>query len=188
VAGVPLFVENRDELKLKVRLNGIPDSGGADAQLDEALSAVRVGFLMELGAARVAQLVAMTLNRNAVTEADMIRLLAAVTEVRWVLYEILATMTARFADGHSEPQTWNEERFLRDKTPELIDQWRDELWNQIQEALGILSTGEVSEETGWNVSLIGPDFVNDPPPRPGETLFLPEASTLQYPLNQLVLE
>ncbi|MGI9585003.1 MAG: hypothetical protein ACR2N7_05375 [Acidimicrobiia bacterium] len=91
-------------------------------------------------------------------------MLAATTELKWIMHELLCTLPVRFAEGTSELQSWNEEGVWRDKSPELIEQLQTKLFNDITENLQVIAAGGVDdEEQGMNVSLIGPT-VEDPLP------------------------
>lgn len=169
----PLFVENLEVLKGKLRLSGIPDGKAAEKQLDESIMRVREGFYLRLGDAKVTALLATAFDQNFTTQAASLRALANSTEVKWVQYELACMMPMLFLDGAGLRQAWNEEGAYRASD---IDKLRTKLWNEIQEALEILAQGGINNETGWRVSDIGPD---ETPPRPVDTI---------RPLNVLEIE
>lgn len=160
----PLFVENVEVLKGKLRLSNIPDGKAAEAQLDESILRVREGFYLQLGKAKVDSLLAIPFNQNFNDHNGSLRALANSTEVKWILHELSCLMPVLFMDSQSLRQAWNEEGAFRNHD---IVQLRSKLMNEVQEALLILQEGGINDQTGWRISDIGPD---ETPHRPNDSL------------------
>lgn len=104
----PLFVVTRKTLKLRLRLEGV--KAQAEHLIDSSIETVRSHFYRRLGAARVAQLVAIEYVENATSETDMLRTIANATEEAWVRLELLSIMPVLIADkGGSGLAAWNDE-------------------------------------------------------------------------------
>jgi hypothetical protein len=169
----PLFVADLATLKKKLRLSGVPPdpSVDADALIDEAILAVRLGFYRELGIATVALLQATAFNPAPSTDADIRRALANTTEVNWVRLELMPRMPWLWSDSSGEAQKiWNEEAPFREKGAPTFKGLQERLEKDVQDALDILSGREaLGEETGIH-AFTGEPAAGEEAPTIGDSL------------------
>ena len=153
----PLFVPSGASLRAALRLSQVPEGNDGSALIDTAVEAAKVGFFRILGPEKVAALKAIPYTTNPTTSQDVLRVLAANTEVKWVRSQLLRTMPTLFMDGSSVMQTWNDEAAFRQGS---VLQTRDELKRlqvEIDSALETLKTSVLSATGGAELSLVQPD-------------------------------
>ncbi len=168
----PTFVTDLSTLKSRLRLTGIETGSDAEAILDDAIREVRAGFIRRLGIARVNTLIAIVLDSDGIPDNndDTLRVLAEITEIKWVKSLLMRTLTQFSLDGSgSVLQAWHDEapfRFMGefDKSKEIR-----RLQDEIEENLQLLEgTDNIASETTGHISILEADIA---PPRPGGTIF-----------------
>lgn len=151
----PLFVPTHADLRLKLRLTGIEIGTDAEAIIDEALLAARLRFITRLTLGRVTSLLATAYTATPTTEAQYLRLLAAVTEVKIVRLELLDSLPSAFMDAAGNLQKrWNEEAPFRETGVSMLEAIRERLEAEIEEAMELLAgedlAGEDSSIQTWD--------------------------------------
>lgn len=162
----PLFVQDRETLKAKLRLSG-STSTDAEAILDDAILNARIGFFDSLGSHRINKIKATPLSDNPSTAADIMRARAAIAEVKWVRMLLLRALPSLFVDGSGVALTaWNDEAMIREKGQSELWKEINRLQDEVNDALKDL-TGEKPPDAGtiWASSL-GPSR----PPRPYDSI------------------
>lgn len=163
----PMFMPSNLALRKALRLSGVPDTNDGSAVIDTAVETVKVGFFRALGEAKILQIRAIPYNIDPRTSAEYLRTLAATTEVKWVRSQLLRTMPLLFMDGTARVQAWQEEAAFRDGS---FLQTRDELRrldDEIQVALEVLRTSDLSQGYSSKMTTVAPDDSI----RPGDTVF-----------------
>ena len=166
----PLFVANETTLRSQLRLSGVPASGDADAMISNAIMEVRGGFIRRLGLTRIDVLVAMAFSSTPTTDDESLRLVANVTEVKWVKSVLMRTLTSMFLDGSGGAlQDYHNEAPFRSSGPFERDREIKRLLGEVEENLQLLEASEtLASETEGHISIIEPA---ETPPLPGGTAF-----------------
>lgn len=171
MATAPLFVADLPTLKTKLRLSGVSDDPSVDASamIDESILAVRTKFYARLGITKVAALVAITFVPAPSTEPEILRAVANTCEVNMVRLELMDRLPWLWSDSSGEAQkAWNEEAPFREKGSVTFQALREELMQEIEEALSLLEGSEViGEEQGIKAFDGRPEC---PAPQIGRTL------------------
>lgn len=167
---VPLFVENETTLRSLMRLSGVPSSSDADAMISNAIMEVRGGFIRRLGLPRITVLVAMAFSDTPVNENESLRLIANITETKWVKSILMRTLTTMFLDGAGGAlQDFQNEAPFRSTGPFERDREIKRLQGEIEENLQLLEKSEtLVSETEGHITLIES---TETPPLPGGTAF-----------------
>jgi hypothetical protein len=114
VTATPLFLKDLDTLKSRLRLSAV-DTGDAVDVLNSVIEEVRVGFYTELGAARVAELVALPEIAEPTTDDGITKLRAVNIELLWVRVTLMRRLPMLFVQGSGQTRkAWNEEGITRD--------------------------------------------------------------------------
>lgn len=165
---MPLFNPNRMHLISALRLRETPQGENVQDVIDEAIQSVKTGFYRRLGPAAIASIQETPFTRNPKTLGDQIRLLAAVTETKWVRMELLRTMPTSFMDGNSVDQQWQHEPAFRVATIERNAKEASIIRQEIEQSLDVLAgRTEFGESQMAQVITYGPD---GPVTGPGDTL------------------
>lgn len=174
MAASPLFVATMDLLRSKLRLSGVATTTDAFEQIEEATLEVRAGFIRRLGLTRVTTLVGYSSSETPSTENESLRLIAEITEVKWVRCTLLRTMTTMFLDGSGDAlQNYHDEAAFRDSAPFEREREIKRLKDEIEENLQLLEGSDsIGSESTGHADTIGPDTA---PPKPGETVFTYES-------------
>lgn len=169
MATAPLFVDTLANLKSKIRLSGVPATSDADDIINEVILTVRSGFYRELGAARVAALVALPFSETPTTDDQILRAVANVTEVKWVRCELIRLLPTMFKDGNADAtQVFHDEALFRDTTANELDQERLLCMEEIRQNLDLLAGDEeIASEASLRISSVEPEC---PSPLPGDTI------------------
>lgn len=163
----PLFVPTEDALKSKLRLSAVPDSAlDTQAIIDEAILRARVRFFRALGTARVQALLATAYTESPTTDDQVMRALAATTEVKMVYCALLRMLPNTFMDASGDVDArWNEEAPVRERTSTELDSELKRCENEIQADLLSLEENETdpceSEIQAYNGT---PDLQTSFPP------------------------
>lgn len=165
MAATPLFETDLDTLKSKLRLSQLSETSDGYALFEEALRSVRVGFIRELTKSRVDTIKATSLVDDPDTDAEVLRVVAATTEVMWVRYTLMATMPTLFMDqgGQDALQVWNEEGAFRSPSALGFEQRRNALLNEINANLDLLKGDTSVGDEAINFFVIEPEETPDPP-------------------------
>lgn len=166
----PLFVYDTDTVKARLRMSGVPSGVDAQQLIEEAMRTVRVGFFRQVSASQIQILTGQAPVENPTNEADVLRQLAEVTEIKWIRYELMRTIPTLFFDSApSAQQAWNEEAMLRGTSNAERDAELKRLWSEIVQNLTLLEGEEtIPDETVGGAKVFVPDSA---PPRPGASLF-----------------
>lgn len=140
----PLFVPSEDALKSKLRLSAVPDSAlDAQAIIDEAILRARVRFYRALGTSRVNTLLAVSFTEAPTTDDEVMRALAATTEVKMVYCALLRMLPNTFMDASGDVDArWNEEAPVRERTTSELDSELERCENEIKADLQSLEENE----------------------------------------------
>lgn len=162
-----LFV-TEDTLKERLRLSRIPDSSGAGDLLLEASLTVRLGFMEELGSARVAAIVALPFTETPTTTDEILAAVAHTTEVKWTRLELSRTLPMLFADGNQDNgQIFHDEAAFRQAKEDQLESLRGALWEEVVVGVSRMQGSTVAEDRNEvRFAAITPDC---PPPAPGDT-------------------
>lgn len=164
----PLFCPSREYLVKGLRLRDLPVEVNAQDLIDEAISAVRVGFFRRMGREAIEAAQATAFTKLPATDADYRRLLAQVTETKWVRLELMRSMPMMFVDGNAADQSWQQEAAFRSATSLQVASEMKQLRAEIDEALDIISgAAQPSESLGVKIQTYGPD---ETPSLPGDTV------------------
>lgn len=164
----PLFHVKLEDLKSSLRLSGVNKTEDTQGVIERAVSDVRTGFFRELGISRVNELLALTEEDPITTEDGVIFDIAKSTELKWVRYELLATLPSAFLDSFGRSQArWNEEAPFQDSDQFERTQERKALFLEIRKNLDLLETGSLGSSSYVQVQSNGPD--PEDVIRPGET-------------------
>lgn len=162
----PLFIKDLDTLQARLRLSAV-DDGDAVAVINSVVEEVRIGFYTELGASRVAEIVALTEVAEPVTDDGITKLRAVNIELLWVRVTLMRRLPMLFVQGSGQTRkAWNEEGITRDARD--TSNYRSEIKHLERLVVdGLAWLG--GTETGLIVvSVIEPDVA---PPKPGESVF-----------------
>lgn len=163
----PVFVASREILETRLRVQKAQQSG-AEAQIDNAIKKVRVGFYRALPAALIATLLATGTTDNPTTMAQIDRALAESIEVDWVRKELLVTMPVLLADGAGGvDQEYNENGLTRDASVPDLEPILKKLCADIEAGLEELAGDDLHLPLEVRASAIGPEC---PPPLPFSSL------------------
>ena len=171
MATAPLFVANLATLKAQLRLSGLDATADSASMLNRAILTVRLNFMRHLGAARVTEIVALAFSESPVSENEITRAVANVTETDWVRYELMAVLPTLFQDSSGSAQDiWNHEAPFRRQGQSDIARMREELMSEIEQNLiqlaGDESLGE--EDSIAQGGVIDPE---EDPPQPFGSIF-----------------
>lgn len=169
MATTPLFIVDVATLKAKIRLSGVAAASDADDIINEAVLTVRAGFYRELGSPRVAVIQALAFTENPVTNDQVLRAVANITEVKWVKAELLRTLPLSFMDGNADQnQVFQDEALFRDASQHQIDLERVSLESEIQLNLDLLRGDQsIASEATMRLATISPSVT---PPLPGDSI------------------
>jgi len=175
----PLFVVeyagptlSLDRLKEMSRFKPVAMTETTLNVFDRVVQQVRVHLYTELGAGTVTDILAITPVENPTTADQFNYLRAELLEANWVMYILLSALPVAVYDSFvAEPpaQVWNKEPLTRDIDPDMLEEIRAMLWDEIQKLIGDI-TGEVSDVV--KVATIGPSE--------DRTIHLPGSSILPY--------
>lgn len=170
MAIAPLFISSVVDVKKRLRLSGVVDSSNAQSMIEEALRTVRVGFYRRISNERISEIASAAVTENPTNDAEIIRQLAEVTELKWIRLELLRTMPTLFADSTPLTQeAWNTEALLRGSSVSERDMEIRRLEADIEQAMSVLvELEQLSEETTVKTSVYIPTI---PPPPLGSTVF-----------------
>lgn len=150
-------------LKAALRLSGAA-TAGALAVIDQAVKDVRIGFYDNLGATRVAQIVAFTDSDDPDNDNEITRAKANSVEIKWTRVLLLRRLPSLFIDASGARQTeWNDEAPFVAGPERLLNQEIEKLEAEINAALEELKGEADAEDPAVNVSVIGPDETPDLP-------------------------
>jgi hypothetical protein len=139
MAAAPLFEQDLDTLKAKLRLTAVT-SADTIAMLLGAMQKARVKILDRLGSARATEILATALSDNPLTAEAVMRAKAATCETSLVRLYLLRTMPSLFLDAApTTPEVWNETGILRDpgvRTEKEIQRLGDEIEEYLQDLAG----------------------------------------------------
>lgn len=161
----PLFVDTMENLRLRLRLDGVADKGAVIA-IEEAVGKARIGFFDALGADRCNEIRGTALEDNPVSSEQIDRSRAAQCEANWVRMLLLRSMPTLIMGSPKVQQTWNEESIAREAGRETEAEI-ERLKQDIDQALAALGTGTI--ESDLKVTTIEADT---DPPRPGASIGL----------------
>ncbi len=114
MTATPLFLKDLDTLQSRLRLSAV-DDGDAVAVIDSTVEEVRVGFYSALGAARVAEIVALPEIAEPTTDDGITKLRAVNIELLWVRVTLMRRLPMLFVQGSGQTRkAWNEEGITRD--------------------------------------------------------------------------
>lgn len=153
----PMFMPSMLELRQALRLSKIGQDNDTLHQIDAAVQAVKTGFFQHLGAAKIGQIQAIAYTKAPKTDADMLRVLAASTETKWVRSQLMRTMPLLFMDGSSTVQSWQEDAAFRNGS---FLQTRDELRrldDEIKQNLSMLQSAVIEGAGSVSIQLVTPD-------------------------------
>jgi hypothetical protein len=152
MAVTPLF-STREALLAKIRMSATTDADTL-AAIDTGISQTRIAFFNKLGLTRTLQIQAFTENENPITEEEGLRLLAATTEVYWVLYFLIPTMPAMLVENqYALKNTFDDQPITRDA--QSLSKYLTFLKSTIDKNLGILALPEVKGAGSGNVASTG---------------------------------
>lgn len=115
MAVVPVFVEDNDALKSKLRLSGSATGTDSEEVMDEAILQVRADIFDALGSSLVASINATTYSETGTTPDEIRRLKAASVEVFGVKARMLRDAPTFFMDAaNGSEQAFNDDGLLRD--------------------------------------------------------------------------
>ena len=155
-------------LKERLRLSRIPDSSGAPELLLEASLTVRLGFMEELGAPRVAAIVALPFTETPTTTDEILAAVAHTTEVKWTRLELSRVLPMLFADGNNDNgQIFHDEAAFRQAKEDQLESLRGALWEEVVVGISRMQGSTTAEDRNEvRFAAITPDC---PPPAPGDT-------------------
>lgn len=169
MAVAPLFEKDLDTIKAKLRLSKLAEERDGHALLEEALRSVRIGFIRELTKSRVDDIADTALVDTPSTDDEVMRVAAAVTEVLWVRYQLMATMPSAFLDAGAQDtvQIWNDEGAFRSGSAQGFQERRSALWGEITSNLDLLKSQNVGAEASVKSFVLEPESTKTS--RPGES-------------------
>ncbi len=170
MATTPTFSASTALLKSQLRLTGQPAAGDGTAIFEAALLEAKSGFLRELGAARVAVLVALPFSENPTTADQALRAIANETELKWVRKILIRTLPTLFLDASADQnQIYQDEATWRGSPAGLLEEERLRLCNEIEANMDLLRADEtIGDESEIRISSPQQTAVD---PLPGGTLF-----------------
>jgi len=175
----PLFVvdygtsdPSMDRLKQLIRLNPDTTTDSTSAIVDRVTQQVRVHIYRALGADTVSAIKLLTPEENPTSADGLTYLSAEMLEANWVLYVMIGEMPVAVYDsfvGEAPLQIWNKEPLTRDIDPDLLEERRAMLWEEIQDLIGDLTEDGSGD---FQVGNIGPSE--------DRSIHLPGQSILPY--------
>lgn len=170
----PLFLEDLAAMQSALRLSGVPDSVGEDANtiIGNALLTVRTGFYRRLGGTRVGQLVAITHADDPETDDEILRGIAETTEVNWTFVVLMDRLPMLWMDDSGGAwQQFNEQGTFRKMSRRDMEDLRKRMMEEIEANLDLLAGLTTAGDEGINVGTYGNE--DCPRPRLGDTSFPP---------------
>jgi hypothetical protein len=167
VSVAPLFISDRDALKSRVRLSASvnPDT---EAAIDTAITKARVVFFDNLGAARVAEIVALVPSDSPTTDDEIIRAKAEIAEALHVRMTLKRELPQFFIDAGAQAlQRFNEEGMSRRDPMANVEKEIEVMAVEFQGLLDALGGSSPDEESSIRVTTFEPD---ETPPRPYDSI------------------
>lgn len=136
----PLFVSDADTLEKALRLSAVPDAAlDTEEIVNTALLSARIRFYRELGESRVNAILTTAYTDLPTTDAQILRAMAAATEVLMVRASLMRTLPTTFMDASGDiDHRWNEEAPIRESSVDLSDEL-ERLEQDIADALSQLA-------------------------------------------------
>lgn len=164
----PLFVESRDKLVSRLRLEGMPLTSNGQDLVDESIQAVKGMLYRRLGKARVDYLQSLPFSPSPKDDPGYLKLLANTTETKWVRLELMRIMPMMFVEGNSPNEVWQNEAGVREAGVGQVRSEMNRIRSEVEDALEVLSGNiDVTELDRIKINPIGPE--NDPP-LPGDSV------------------
>ncbi len=138
---VPLF-QTFDALRLVLRLEGLNEGSGAMAVLHSAIKDARTEFWRRLGAQRVTELTLLPDSEMPATDEEYLRSLSRVTEEKLVRGKLLEILTAKFREGASDLEDWNDTAAFRSMSSFQRDQDLKRIRKDVDDAFDLLALDE----------------------------------------------
>lgn len=160
----PLFVASIEALKLRLRVGEV-DKPGFNAQLEQAVEDVRLGFYDELkglGASRVATLLAISYVENSTDATELLRTRANNLETLWVRLLLMKRQPTVFLDASGVTlEMWNDEPLVRKGERSLAAEIAA-VESEVVEGLAYLRNGD-EDDVGASVIVFQPSTTPDLP-------------------------
>jgi len=173
MAAIPVFVADNTTLLSKLRLSSLQTTSDAYEIYEEALLETRVGFIRRLGNSRVATIQGYSFSETPTTENENIRLIANVSEVKWVRSVLMRTLSTRFLDSSGgELHDMQLEAAFRSTGGFEREQELKRLKEELEQMLQLLEGHEsVAAETTYHITTLEPNTTDNTLIRPGESVF-----------------
>lgn len=165
-----LFAQDDAWIKARLRLSSVPASSTDTlAIVDDAIADARLEFYRRLGRSRIAKILQTAETASPDTDDEVVRSLAAKTEVRLVRVRLLRDLPSAFMDASGDiNKRWNEEAPFRERPTSDREREIRRLLEEIEEDMQILSR---SEDPGSELTIFSFDGTPDVPGLlPGDTL------------------
>jgi hypothetical protein len=171
---VALFAASDADVKARLRLSSVPSSATDTAAIiDEAILGARLEFHRRLGQTRVNRLLAFAVVAAPSSDEEVLRALAAQTEVKLVRVQLLRELPNAFMDASGDlNKRWNEEAPFRERPRSDREREIVRLHEEIEQAMQMLARDE-GESPGDERSVFTFDGTPEDPseiPLPGDTM------------------
>ncbi|MEK7424945.1 MAG: sialate O-acetylesterase, partial [Actinomycetota bacterium] len=143
----PLFNTTWATLMQRLRLTGVPADGDATYIIRSALVDSRAFLLLRIGRDRVFEVKRTELSNEPVTDAQILRVLAAKVEVDMMRFSLLRRLKALFADGsdgNAVRQLWNEVALGRGMGPFDVEKELKRLELDIESSVRVLQSADLT--------------------------------------------
>jgi len=105
------------------------------SMIDQAIRDVRLSFYKRLTPARAQEIAALSSVENPTTTDEIVRAVAEVTEVYWVMHRLICILPTMYVEtAHAIQDSFDDVPITRDS--ESLQRFLICLWNRIEEGLG----------------------------------------------------
>jgi hypothetical protein len=171
---VSLFATDDAWIKARLRLTSVPNSAeDTHAIIDEAISGARLEFYRRLGRTRVNRLLAFAVVAEPSSDEEVLRSMAALTEVKLVRVALLRELPNAFMDASGDiHKRWNEEAPFRERPRSDRDREIHRLNEEIEQAMQMLARDEGETPGDERTVFVYDGTPADPDsiPLPGDTM------------------
>lgn len=154
----PLFVNDIETLRAKLRLSGLASASDAEQVLQDAVLSARSRLYQRLGADRVTALLAIAYTETPTDQNGALRAMANTCEVKMVRRELMLSLPMLFSGGlGAAGESWSAEAPFRDVGVSDVKELTRLLETDIENALTALAADDAfpTEESSVRATTIG---------------------------------